>query len=142
MKKLTILILASLFCFGLFAAPKIPKINNYFSALKDDYSGSNYYCYVNNSCTNIYKIFAEVNGNHYTLYFKNLSLQTDIEIALLLNFSSETALDNYINNIDTTNLETEFLVLRNKFIKQNIAPIYKTDENNKIVTVMYMAQLG
>lgn len=139
MKKITTLfILAFIFLAGLFANPKIPKIDNYFKTLKDDYTGTNYLFYVNNLCTNSYKIFAEISDNKYTLYFSNISLVTNLEVCLCMNFPTERDLDNYIYDIDTSDLESEFNSIRQTFIKYNIEPIYSIDEKKSITKIMYI----
>lgn len=140
MKKLTTLfILIFIVSAGLFANPKIPKIDNYFKTLNDDYTGTNYLFYINNSCTNSYKIFAEISDNKNTLNFSSTSLVTNIEICLCMNFPTERDLDNFIYDLDTSDLESEFNSLRSSFIKYNIKPIYTMGENNSITKILYIA---
>ena len=141
MKKLTILILTGLFCFGLFAEPKIPKTDNYRKSLESDFTGENYLCSVNSSGTNFYKIFSviEKDYNRYTLYFSNTSLITNIEIALSMSFPTERDLDNYCSDIDTSDLENVFQTIHKSLINYNITPIYSTDKNNAITKILYIA---
>lgn len=140
MKKLsTLFILIIITITGLFANPKIPKVDNYFDTLSDDYTGTNYLFYINNSGTNSYKLFAEITSKKNTLYFTNTSLITNIEISLCMIFPSEKDLDNYISNIDTSNLEIEFNSIRNTFIKYDIKPVYSTGEKNKVTKILYTA---
>lgn len=140
MRKITTLfILVIIVSANLFASPKIPKVDNYLDTLTEDYTGTNYLFYINNLGTNSYKLFAEVTSKKNTLYFSNTSLVTDIEICLCMIFPSERDLDNYINNIDTSNLEIEFNSIRNTFIKYDIKPIYSTGEKNKITKILYTA---
>ncbi len=137
MKKLTTLfILIFIVSTGLFANPKIPKIENYLDSLDSDFTGTNYLCYMNNSCTNFYKIFA-VTDTKYTLYFSNTSLVTNINITLCMNFPSERELDNYIYELDTSDLENEFRNIRKTFIKYNINPVYSTGKNDTITKITY-----
>ena len=140
MKKLTTLILASLLFAVVFANPKIPKIDNYFKSVhplpKDDFL-----LFCSNSGQNVYKLFSVVNDKEYNFYFDNISYVTGITISLYISFSSETDLDNFVNRIDTTNIETEFAYLRKDLIKSGIEPITSFDENDKIEHVMYMANM-
>ena len=119
MKKLFILILASLFCVGLFAAPKIPKTDN-FADLDNALS------YINTSCQNIYYIYSVVFGVDddyiYELWFRNHSYITDVDVLLVISFPNETSLDNYIETINTVNLETEFDRIRNSLLNDGIQP--------------------
>lgn len=137
MKKLTtILILVFIVSAGLFANPKIPKIDNYLDSLDSDFTGKNYLCYMNDSCTNLYKIFA-VTDKKYTLYFSNTSLITNINITLCMLFPSEKDLDNYIYELDTSDLENEFKSIRRTIIKYNINPVYSTGKDNAISKITY-----
>lgn len=119
MKKLFILILANLFCLGLFAvAPKVPKMVNY--------SDTDPYLYISNDCLNMYRIIANVHSDkkssNYQLSFINYSLVIDTLISIQINFSSEQQLDNYIKDIDLSDLESEFKKLRQSLIKNNCTP--------------------
>lgn len=141
MKKLSVLF-AVLFIFvsGLFAKPTIPKIDSSLKTLNDDYTGTNYLFYINNSCTNSYKIFAEISDNGNILYFSSTSLVTNIEICLSMDFPTERDLDNFIYDLDTSDLESVFNSLRSSFIKYDIKPIYVTGENNSITKILYYAE--
>ena len=138
MKKLVLF--ASLFILvsGIFAKPKIPKISNYLDSEKIDYTGSYYLSFISNSCTNIYKVFAETDKNKFVLWFKNKSIITGVEIILCMNFPDEQELDEIISDIDTTNLENEFVTLRRSIISYNINPIIETDKNNNPVKITYL----
>ncbi|WP_407432521.1 hypothetical protein, partial [Methanobrevibacter sp.] len=76
MKKLFILILTSLFCVGLFAAPKIPK--------SDTIDTSKYLTYLNDSGTNLYSTIAVSNKNEniYLFSINNQSYITDTYISI------------------------------------------------------------
>ena len=135
MKKLTTLILTALLCFGLFANPKIPKIDNYFKSL--DPESNEVYFFLNDSCQNVYTIFAVVNEENNCLYFKNKSYITNIEISITINFNNEPDLDEFIKKINTSDLENNFNSLRKFIIQMNINPTTFLDDNNNIEKVMY-----
>ncbi|MBO7692544.1 MAG: hypothetical protein J6W16_07270 [Methanobrevibacter sp.] len=137
MKKLTTLLILLFAASCLFADPKIPTINNYSDSLKDDYSGISYLGYINNSCTNYYKIFAEVDETNFNLWFKNKSYITGIEIVLCMKFPNQDELDDMISEIDTSNLENEFNSFRRSIIRYNIKPITETDKNNNPTKITY-----
>lgn len=137
MKKLTILILASLFCFGLFAAPKIPKTDNYLKA-RDSLSSDDCLVFVNNSGQNIYRIVAETKDNP-TLWISNESVLTGIRIVLSINFSNENVMDNFINlYIDSYDLEKVFTMIRDSLISSEITPFIVEKETNKVKEVLYL----
>lgn len=137
MKKLTTLfILIVLFCFDLFANPKIPKTDNYFNTLNPD--TNNVYSFVNDSCQNVYRIFAVVNEDDNCLYFTNKSYITNIEISITITFHSESDLDEFIKKINTSDLEGNFSSLRKFIIQMGVKPTTFLDENNNIEKVMYI----
>ena len=138
MKKLFFFAALFILVSGIFAKPKIPKISNYLDSEKIDYTGSYYLSFISNSCTNIYKVFAETDKNKFVLWFKNKSIITGVEIILCMNFPDEQELDEIISDIDTTNLENEFVTLRRSIISYNINPIIETDKNNNPVKITYL----
>ncbi|MBO7518533.1 MAG: hypothetical protein J6T31_05425 [Methanobrevibacter sp.] len=137
MKKLFLFTALFILVSGVFAEPKIPKISNYLDSEKIDYTGSYYLSFISNYGTNIYKVFAETDKNKFVLWFKNKSIITGVEIILCMNFPDEQELDEVISDIDTTNLENEFVTLRRSIISYNINPIIETDKNNNPVKITY-----
>lgn len=114
MKKLTTLFIVLFISIsGLFAAPKIPKTTETWPPL-EYFGNENVLAYVNNSCQNVYTIWAvlEPEKKRYTFNFNNYSYVTEIEIAISLNFQSEEKLDTFLKKIDTTDLENAFNKLR------------------------------
>lgn len=137
MKKLATLILASLFCFGLFAAPKIPKIDNYLK-VKDSLSSDDCLLFVNNSGQNIYRIVAETKDNP-TLWISNESILTGIRIVISISFTTENVMDNFINlYIDSYDLEKVFTTIRESVISSEITPLILEKETNKVKDVLYL----
>ena len=141
MKKLCIFILASVFCFGLFAAtPKIPKNINYDETKP--------FTFISNDCLNSYSIIANVVNtkkvNEYKISFINHSLLINTLISIQISFQDEKQLNDFINNFDLSDIENEFSKLRKTFIQSNLQPdIYpKTDDfydNKNIPTsIVYM----
>ena len=135
MKRLFIFILASLFCVGLFAEPKIPKTDNYYSTF-ETVSYNDFYTYVSNSGQNVYKVFQLIDDNKYSLYFINESYLTNITISIVLKFDNELSLSNFANRINTANIEQDFIDLRQYCIESDIEPIYSVDKN-RIIKVLY-----
>ena len=137
MKKITIFfVLFSVLIFNMFSNPVIPKIDNYFKSVhplpKDDFL-----LYCNNSGQNVYKVFSVVNKNEYCFYFDNISYVTGITISLSFVFKSESELDEFVESIDTSDLENEFNHWRRQLIKMDMELITSYDENNKIKKVSY-----
>ena len=126
MKKLTTLFILLFVGSVLFADPKFPKydINN---------ENDTPYLYVSDDLQSIYEIYAfEVAKGKYTLMFNKTSLINPTHIYIQIRFSSEKKLDDFIKDIDLTDLETSFKVTRQKIIKQGITPdIYVYDKNDK-----------
>lgn len=142
MKKLTTPFIILFVCVsGLFANPKIPKTNSYIIS-DDNYSNESIYTYVNNSCQNVYRIFSIVNDNEKTLFFQNESYITGIKIHINIHFSSENSLDSFVKNFNTSNLENDFISLRQFFIESDITPIITLDADNKIQTVLYIGEFN
>ena len=52
-------------------------------------------------------------------------------------FPSEKDLDNYIYELDTSDLENEFKSIRRTIIKYNINPVYSTGKDNAISKITY-----
>ena len=113
MKKLTTLILASLFCFGVFAAPKIP-----IGTLSDDFEP---YIYMSNSGLNSYSIKAIIYpSGSVALRFINWSLITDENVSIQIDFNDEKTFYAFTKNFDLSDIENEFSKLRKSIISQNI----------------------
>lgn len=118
MKKITThFILVFIISASLFANPKIPKyVIPYDEVIP--------YLYVSNDCQNIYEIYIGTNktNSNFQLRFFNKSLVLPTSIYLEIDFSSEKKLDDFIKDIDLSNLETSFNIIREKLIKQGITP--------------------
>ena len=119
MKKLFIFILASVFCFGLFAAtPKIPKNINYDETKP--------FTFISNDCLNSYSIVAKIvnlkNVKEYKISFINHSLIINTLISIQISFQDEEQLNNFINNFDLSDIENEFIKLRKKLVQNNLTP--------------------
>jgi len=118
MKKLTtILILVFIVSAGLFANPKIPRyVIPYDEVIP--------YLYVSNDCQNIYEIYIGTNkaNTNFQLRFFNKSLILPTSIFLEVDFSSEKKLEDFIKDIDLSDLETSFKNTRQKLIRLDITP--------------------
>lgn len=136
MKKLTTHILTALFCFGLFASPKIPKTDNYLKVY-NSLSSDDCLLYVNNSGQNLYKVIAEVDDKP-TLWMINESLITGIKIVFSINFQNENSMNSFANQyIDSYDLESVFSVIRQLIDNSGITPFIIEKETNKIKEVLY-----
>ncbi len=138
MKKLTTLFILVFLSVGLFANPKIPKTDNYFNTLIAD--NNDVYSFVNDSCQNVYKIYAVVNEKEFELHFINKSYITNVEISITIDFDNEQRLDEFIKKINTSDLEGSFISLRKYIIQLDINPTNLLDENNNIKKVMYFCK--
>lgn len=133
MKKLTTLILASLFWFWLFAAPKIPKT---------DYLSDEYYRYISNSVTNLYttRYIVDNELSKYGFKIVNKSLLTKIEISIILYFPDEFTLDEYSNLfINENELEETFTFTKDSLDDAGLEPMITLDENNNVPKIIYVA---
>ena len=137
MKKLFIFILASVFCFGLFAAgPDIPIIED----SEQNIDISDRLNYINNSCTNSYSIYAikDKKNNVYSIMFSNTSCITDISIHLGFSFKNEKLFNTYLKTIDTLDLEKCFEQYRMIFLKEGIEPKnYYSLDRHKVEMQLY-----
>lgn len=134
MKKLFIFILASVFCFGLFAAgPDIPIVEASLLESENDFDISNYYNYIDNTCTNIYSIVAikDNTKKEYGIIFINNSCITDAQISLIYTFHSEKLFNTYLKNIDTLHLDKSFKEIREFFISKGVEPKNIYSENRQ-----------
>ena len=144
MKRLFIILFASLFCVGLFAAgPEIPIIDaNIFNSEKNEFDASYILNYINDSCTNIYSIFAikDSNNKEYEIIFTSNSCITDIQVSLIYSFRSEKVFNTYLKNIDTLHPEKSFKEIREFFISKGITPknIYSEDRKKVEIQVYEM----
>lgn len=133
MKKLTTLILASLFWFWLFAAPIIPKT---------DYLSDEYYRYISNSVTNLYttRYIVDNELSKYGFKIVNKSLLTKIEISIILYFPDEFTLDEYSNLfINENELEETFTFTKDSLDDAGLEPMITLDENNNVPKIIYVA---
>ena len=128
MKKITIFILASLFCFSLFAAPKIPK-----DTFDSDEDESGELIYVSNDLQNYYILYSSCLDDKNTFMFIKRSLSNDIVISLNINCNSEKEVDYIISKIDTTDIDNEFAKLRKNIMAADLLPShFIMDRNTEI----------
>lgn len=137
MKKLSSLFILIFLTGILFASPKIPI----WGATEDEPL-----IYLSNDCNNYYSIGVfTLDYKKYKFSFIKYSLSNDALIAININCNSEKDVNSLIANIDTTNLDNEFINLRKKIIKLNISPdiFYQSDIPNKVIYNMnYSNQLN
>lgn len=117
MKKLfTILFLFSI-TVCMFADPKFPKYS-----FDDDEQVP--YIYVSNDCQTVYELKAIFypSKKNAILSFNNYSLVVPTHILITIEFSSEKKLDEYIKNIDLSDIENSFKRIRLELIKKGITP--------------------
>ena len=134
MKKITVFILASLFCFSLFAAPKIPKIT-----LDSDEDEPDELIYVSNDLQNYYILKAwcsDISSNYHFTFIKD-SISNDILIAINIYCNSEQEIDYIISKIDTTDIDNEFTKLRKNLILLDLTPDIFSNINHKPTKVIY-----
>lgn len=144
MKKLFILILVSLFCVGLFAAPKIPKNINAITT-----NDRNCILYCDNNLEYCYEFYIDLirlsSYQENDFYFIKKSLNSNSEIQLIYCFTNEEDLDSFFESYfddvfpsyqlsDTPEL---FLSLKNVLEYMDVKPLYMLDENGTPKTIIY-----
>ena len=130
MKKLTtIFLLFSVFVSGLFANPKIPKnsIGNF---------DNEPYYFTSNDCLNNLSINCFISKTKFRteLHFINYSLVNNSIISIQIYFESEKALDDFIKDIDLSNLDAEFKRIRQTLINADIKADFIQTDADKSVT--------
>ena len=128
MKKITtIIILFAVFICSLFAEPKVPV----YSYEKDSNLKENPYFYLSNDCQNIYEVqaFYDVSSK-YVFRITNKSLITKTYIRLEILFPTKKLLDNFNKTIHLSDLENEFLRLRELLILNDALQIIKPDDKD------------
>ena len=144
MKKLTTLFILLFVSFNLFAAPKIPKLDNYTSDItkRVDFNTNEMLSYIDDSGQNLYKLYAISKENEYSFHFINKSYITFIEIEIIIHFKSEQALDTYLQKFNTMDIEKEFKDTRRILSQFNLTPIVSYDKDTaKPKTVLYIVNL-
>lgn len=116
MKKLTTLFILLFIGAAVFAEPKIPEYT-----IKEDVVP---FLYVSNDCQNVYEIYTLVSDskNPLRLNFFNKSLVIPTSIYLQIEFTSKKNYDNFIKDIDMSDLEKSFILIRQKLTKQGVTP--------------------
>ncbi len=127
MKKLTILIVLVFLAVGLFAESiEIPRYNVPYEEVIP-------YKYVSNDCQNLYEIYIKTNKSkeYFQLNFFNRSLLLPTSIYLEIEFTSKKKLDDFIKDIDLSDMENSFQIARQNLIKQGITPDIFSYNNGK-----------
>ena len=137
MKRLSVLFLGLfILAAGLFAQPEIPRYCIPYEEVIP-------YLYVSNDCQNIYEIYIGYgkNKDHFEFRFFNRSLILPTSIFLEVDFTSEKKLNDFVKDIDLSDIETSFKNTRQRLIKLGITPdIFtygKQSYNRKIDNTKY-----
>lgn len=131
MKKLTTIFILLFIGAAVFAEPKFPKYS-----ITDENAVP--YLYISNDCQSIYEIKATVypNSKKAVLGFCKKSLVLPTKINIAIEFSTEKKLDDFIKDIDLSDIEDSFVKVRQRIIKQGITPdiiLYDKSETAKLI---------